>query len=133
MEESEVIKYQEWERSIDENGGAPGFCALVHASASANRQSIARWGLDWNRMGGASGIAGSGKPELDAIFLDHIDGIEFFTRMSRQICDVWEVDATGLWIESHEGWLICRSPIPSSRLRLIARDLPPRSSGWRSC
>lgn len=81
--------------------------------------------LDWNRMGAAQGIAGSRSPELDAVFLDHFEGIEFFTHMSRQPCDVWEVDVAGLWIEKHEDWLIHRSPIAPDRLRLVAQDLPP--------
>ena len=101
-----------------------GSGVLAHATATVNRDSIAEWGLDWTRMGAAQGIAGSYKPELDAVFLDHIEGIEFFTHMSRQPCDVWEVDVTGLWIEKHEDWLIHRSPIALGRLRLVAQDLP---------
>lgn len=98
----------------------------AHATAAANRESIIEFGLDWNRMGVAQGIAGSRRPELDAVFLDHVETIEFFTRMSRQPCDVWEVDVTGLWLEKDEGWLIHRSPIVPDRLRLIESDLPPR-------
>jgi hypothetical protein len=98
----------------------------AHATAAANRESIIEFGLDWNRMGVAQGIAGSRRHELDAVFLDHVETIEFFTRMSRQPCDVWEVDVTGLWLEKDEGWLIHRSPIVPDRLRLIESDLPPR-------
>jgi hypothetical protein len=130
MATDDVTDFQKWEQSIRDNGGAVGIGTLAHATASANRESILRWGLDWKRMGDARGIAGSGQPELEAVFLDHVDGIEFFTRMSRQPCDVWEVDVTGLWIEIHEDWLIHRSPIASSRLRLLATDLPPRDRRW---
>jgi hypothetical protein len=122
---------EKWSRSIDENGGAFGIGMLAHATASANRASIIQWGLDWERMAGSSGIAGSGSPELEAVFLDHVERVEFFTGMSRVPCDVWEVDATGLWIERHESWLVHRAPIPSARLRLIAKDVPPRSRDWQ--
>ena len=34
--------------------------------------------------------------------------------------DVWSVDVSGLRIEVNEdGFLLCRSPIPPSRLRLV--------------
>jgi hypothetical protein len=124
--EDESTEFQRWEGSIIDNGGAIGFGTLAHATASTNRESILQWGLDWRRMGVAPGIAGSSQPELEAVFLDHVEAIEFFTRMSRQPCDVWEVDVDGLWIEMHDDWMVHRSPIPPSRLRLIAQDLPPR-------
>jgi hypothetical protein len=78
-------------------------------------------------MGIAPGIAGSSTFELEAIFLDHIESISFFTAMSRLPCDVWEVDVRGLWIEEYEGWLIHTNPINPDRLRLLKSDLPPRT------
>jgi hypothetical protein len=39
-----------------------------HATFAANRESIARHGLDWTRMAG-SGIAGSRDPEAEGVFL----------------------------------------------------------------
>jgi hypothetical protein len=130
MASDDLTDFQKWEGSILDFGGAIGFGTLAHATASANRKSNMKWGLDWKRMANARGIAGSGQPELEAVFLDHLDGIDFFTAMSRQPCDVWEVDVTGLWIEMHEDWLIHRSPITPDRLRLIAKDLPPRTREW---
>ena len=130
MDKYEVI--ERWSQAIDDQGGAVGVCALAHATASANRESILKWGLDWRRMGVAPGIAGSSRPEQEAVFLDYVERVNFFTRMSRRITDVWEVDATGLWIERHEGWLIHRAPIPPDRLRLIAEDLPPGNDDWYS-
>jgi hypothetical protein len=104
---------------------------LAHATASANRGSIAEWGLDWNRMGPAPGIAGRREPELPAVFLDHVSSIGFFTGMSRLVCDVWEVNVEGLWLEDYDGWIIHRHPIEPRRLRLISSDLPPRTArGW---
>ena len=123
---------ERWLDAIEEHGGAVGIGVLAHATASDNRASIAQWGLDWRRMGGSPGIVGSGSPELEAVFLDHIERVDFFTAMSRCPCDVWEVDAVGLWIEVHEGWLIHRAAIPPSRLRLIAQDVPTGSGDWRS-
>jgi hypothetical protein len=108
-------------------GGGFGGGALAHATASANRASILQWGLDWKRMGIAPGIAGSSRYELDAVFLDHIETISFFTGMSRLPCDVWEVDARGLWLEEFEGWIIHKQPISPDRLRLSKTDLPPRT------
>jgi hypothetical protein len=109
------------------NGGNLGHGSLAHATASANRESIREWGLDWKRMGIASGIAGSLRFELDAVFLDHIHGVHFFTGMSRLPCDVWEVDVRGLWIEEYEGWLIHKQPISPDRLRLSKTYLPPQN------
>lgn len=123
--EDKFGEFEKWHESPEEEGGTLGVGTLAHATASANRDSILRFGLDWSRMGAAPGIAGSRGPELDAVFLDYIERIGFFTRMSRQPCDVWGVDVEGLWIERYEGWLIHRSRIPPSRLHLLAQDLPP--------
>lgn len=104
---------------------------LAHATASANRASISEWGLDWNRIGPAPGIAGRLEPELPAVFLHHVSSIGFFTGMSRLVCDVWEVNVEGLWLEDYEGWIIHRHPIEPGRLRLMRADLPPRTArGW---
>jgi hypothetical protein len=81
-------------------------------------------------MDTAPGIAGSIRPELEAVFLDDVTGIAFFTGMSRLPTDVWEVDVRGLWIEIYEGWLIHRSPIAADRIHLIAEDVPPKSREW---
>jgi len=76
-------------------------------------------------MGLAPGIAGSSQPEQEAVFLDYIERVEFFTRMSREPCDVWNVDVSGLLIEEYEGWMIHRGPIGPERLTLALADLPP--------
>jgi hypothetical protein len=81
-------------------------------------------------MDTAPGIAGSIRPELEAVFLDDVTGIAFFTGMSRLPTDVWEVDVRGLWIEIYEGWPIHRSPIAADRIHLIAEDVPPKSREW---
>ena len=94
---------------------------MFHATATQNRQSILRYGLDWRQMGTAPGIAGSPKPELAAVFLcESRDEIGFFTSMSRLPADVWAVRVDGLWVESGpDGWIILPEPVPPERLRLL--------------
>jgi hypothetical protein len=101
---------------------------LIHFSASANRESIRQWGLDWRRMGAAPGIAGSTRPELPVVFLDEPGLGGIFRTMGRTVTDMWAVDVTGLWIESGpDGWYVHGNPISPARLRLAEADLPPRS------
>jgi len=110
-----------------------GWGEMFHATASVNRQSIVRHGLDWRRMGAAPGIAGSARPELPAVFVcDSRDEIGFFLLMARTPADVWAVDAQGLWIENGpNGWWIISQPIEAARLTLIERDVT-HPSGWRA-
>jgi hypothetical protein len=101
---------------------------LFHVSAAANRESIARHGLDWRRMGAAAGVAGSPTPEVAAIFLADDWSVDFFLQMAYKVSDVWAVDVTGLWLEGGpDGWYIVPQPIPASRLRLARTDVP---GGW---
>jgi hypothetical protein len=94
---------------------------MFHATATQNRQSILRYGLDWRQMGTVPGIAGSPEPELAAVFLcESREEIGFFTQMSRLPADVWAVRVDGLWVESGpDGWLIVPEPVPPERLRLV--------------
>lgn len=105
----------------------PGRGLMFHATASANRESVLRHGLDWRRMGAAPGIAGSTGPELPAVFLcDSRDDVGFFLGMARVPTDVWAVDVAGLWVESGpSGWWIISRPIGPERLTLDERDRPP--------
>ena len=72
---------------------------LAHASSKLNRQSIEEFGLDWDRMGAAPGIAGSRDAELPGVFLDHPECISFFNGMPDESPDVWLVEARDLWLE----------------------------------
>ena len=94
---------------------------MFHVTATENRQSILRHGLDWRQMGTIAGIAGSREPELPAVFLcENRDEIGFFTEMSRLPADVWAVRVDGLWVESGpDGWIILPEPVPPERLRLL--------------
>lgn len=103
----------------------PGRGEMFHATAAVNRESIARHGLDWRRMGAAPGIAGSTQPELPAVFVcDTLFDVGFFVRMARSPTDVWSVRVDGLWVETGpDGWWIINQPIVPERLRLVARDV----------
>jgi len=56
---------------------------MFHVSSVRNRESIQAHGLDWTRMSGAWGIAGSRQPDVGGIFLspDHFTA-QFFVRMN---------------------------------------------------
>ena len=105
----------------------PGMGEVFHVTAVGNRGSISRHGLDWHRMGAASGIAGSAEPELAAVFVcDSREDAGFFTAMARSPSDVWAVRAEGLWIENGpNGWQLITEPVGRDRLRLADRDVPP--------
>ena len=94
---------------------------MFHVTATENRQSILRHGLDWRQMGTTAGIAGSREPELPAVFLcENRDETGFFTQMSRLPADVWAVRVDGLWVETGpHGWIIVSEPVPPERLRLL--------------
>lgn len=114
-----------------------GGCVLVthgttflHVSASANRESIERHGLDWSRMGRARGIAGSTRPEVEGIFLCPddvtVDWFLGFDSVGGPV-DVWAVagvDPADL-VTSPEGYEYVPRPIPRSQLTLHRRDAHP--------
>lgn len=101
---------------------------LFHVTATANRESIRRHGLDWRLMGEAPGIAGSPTPELPAIFLcDDREDADFFVHMARVPVDIWTIRVDGLWLESGpDGWRLVAAPIEPERVGLVATDIPPR-------
>jgi hypothetical protein len=98
----------------------------VHATAAANRESIRRHGLDWNRMGSAPGLAGSTRPELPAIFVcEDLDDVGFLLHMAQVPTDIWSVDVDEIWLENGpSGWEVISHPIPAARLTLLVRDIP---------
>ncbi len=68
---------------------------MFHVSSASNRESIQAHGLDWTRMSGTRGIAGSRHPEVEGIFLspDHFTA-QFFVRINNTggPVDIWAVD-----------------------------------------
>ena len=91
-------------------------------SASVNRESILAHGLDSRRMRGALGIAGSRSAEAEGAFLARgLAEAHWFASFGAVTpVDVWSVDVSGLRVEVHdEGFLLCRTPIPPHRLRLL--------------
>ncbi|WP_046732987.1 hypothetical protein [Streptomyces humi] len=105
--------------------------ALFHVSSVLNRQSIARHGLDWTRMGAARGIAGSRRPEVEGIFVCRDEEeAKFFFRINNTggLVDLWSVD--GVVEESlrdnGNGFFYHPGRIPAARVRLVRSDIPPR-------
>lgn len=99
--------------------------SMYHVSASANRESIFKYGLDWHRMGSTPGVAGSRKPELPGIFLQEHEDDDFFAQMARTATDMWRVNVEGLWIESGpSGWWFVAHPIDPDRLELLPVRYP---------
>jgi hypothetical protein len=112
---------------------------LYHVSSSLNRASIAEHGLDWRRMGGEPGIAGSPVAEHDGVFLaGDLNECGWFVRMGKPrhaSLDVWEITLDhdfDLYREKTRGDLPCEvihgylcwmEQIPPVRLRLVERDL----------
>jgi hypothetical protein len=105
---------------------------LFHVSSSRNRQSITANGLDWTRIGAVTGIAGSRGPEQHGCFLcldEH--EVNRFIRMNNTggPVDVWAVDGIDErdLVESPEGHLYLPRRIPPECLRLVRRDVSPRT------
>jgi hypothetical protein len=109
-----------------------------HVSSSRNRESIQRHGLDWKRMQGQRGVAGSDGPERAGVFLaSDLWTAEWFVQMSRtkhQSVDIWEVtlphdvdlDAeeppAGLPYGVMDGFMHTTEPVPPDRVRLLRAD-----------
>jgi hypothetical protein len=93
---------------------------MYHVTSVENRSSIEQWGLDWDRMGSAPGVAGSLKPEAPGIWLSEHPGDDFFVNMAHHAVHEWEVDVTGLWLELRpQGWWFTSERISPDRLRLL--------------
>jgi hypothetical protein len=107
-----------------------------HATRSANRESIDRFGLDWRRMGDVPGIAGSLRPEREGVFVcRRLQGAYWFADMPRDdVTDIWAVRLDGVWLEADGGggvdidWALCPQPIPRADIELRQADI---ASGTR--
>jgi hypothetical protein len=94
---------------------------MFHVTATANRSSILKAGLDVELMT-VSGIAGSAAPEASGIQLvAHLDEAWWFASFpTHDEVDIWDVNTDGLQLrQTHEGW-IALNPISPERLRLVA-------------
>ena len=101
-----------------------------HVTSSLNRASILRFGLDWDRMQAARGIAGSTAPEQHGCFLCLHEGeVEWFVGMNNTggPVDVWEVRGVdpGQLVESPEGHMFLPERISAARLTLTQKDVAP--------
>jgi hypothetical protein len=107
--------------------------AYRHVTSSRNRPSIARYGLDWTRMGAAPGIAGSRRPEVEGCFLcvEEFED-EWFIKMNNTggPVDVWEVGgvAPDELVESPNGHTYLPRKIGPGDVRLVRRDIPAPES-----
>jgi hypothetical protein len=108
---------------------------LFHVTSALNRESILASGLDWTRMGAASGIAGSSMPEEEGVFLCRDESeADFFVRGNNTggPVDVWVV--TGIreeqLITTDTGFGYFPAPIPRSQVILAEwqRDEPAPAS-----
>ncbi|WP_329286621.1 hypothetical protein [Streptomyces sp. NBC_00691] len=104
---------------------------FLHVSSVLNRQSIARHGLDWSRMGAARGIAGSRRPEVEGIFVCRgEEDAEFFLQINNTggPADLWSVDGIdeGLLLDNGNGFVYLPDRIPATRVRLVRSDVPPQ-------
>ncbi|MFF0095939.1 hypothetical protein ACFYSF_39330 [Streptomyces canus] len=81
---------------------------LFHVSSVLNRQSIARHGLDWTRMGAAPGI--------------------FQINNTGGPVDLWSVDGIDeeLLLDNGNGFVYLPGRIPAARVRLVRSDVPPQ-------
>jgi hypothetical protein len=96
---------------------------LFHVTSVLNRESILAHGLDWTRMGAASGIAGSSAPEEAGVFLCRDEGeAGFFVGMNNTggPVDVWSVTGIGehQLITTGSGFSYFPAWIPNSQVTL---------------
>ena len=108
-----------------------------HVTSVLNRESISEHGLDWTRMGAASGIAGSQVPEEQGIFLCSDYDLPFFLRINNTggPVDVWGVDGVDdtLLEDNGNGFFYVPERVPASRISLLQQDVPEqdfRSGGF---
>ncbi|MFJ9566349.1 hypothetical protein ACIRQQ_40735 [Streptomyces fuscichromogenes] len=104
---------------------------FLHVSSVLNRRSIARHGLDWTRMGAARGIAGSGRPEVEGIFVCRgEEEADFLLRLNNTggPVDLWSVDDIdeGLLLDNGNGFVYLPGRIPAAQVRLVRPDIPPQ-------
>jgi hypothetical protein len=114
---------------------------FFHVTSSLNRDSIARYGLDWRRMGATHGVAGvqgvPARPEAEGIFLcrDDWTEVQWFAEMAidagHGCVDVWEVqlpsDATFVAYDGSPGYEYYPESIPPEAMSLIQADWSPKS------
>ncbi|MDT4976972.1 MAG: hypothetical protein QOG98_2730 [Pseudonocardiales bacterium] len=87
-------------------------------------------GLDWTRMGAARGIAGSGRPEEDGVFLSRSEfDVGYFveTNNTGGPVDVWAVDGIDehLLATSGNGYEYYPAPVPPQQLTLVKQAAEP--------
>jgi hypothetical protein len=107
---------------------------MFHVSSVRNRGSIQRHGLDVSRMGAAPGIAGSGRPEADGIFLCSDESTaDWFVHINNTggPVDLWQVDGVDAdqLVGNGNGFFYLPGQIPVDRITLVQQDLTACPSG----
>ena len=103
---------------------------MFHVTSMRTRDSIARFGLDWSRMGPAPGVAGAGAPEVEGIFVcpDESD-VDFFVHLntSGAPVDVWAIDGVDPreLIEADNGFAFLPRRVAPEDLTLVSQALTP--------
>ena len=110
----------------------PDTSNFPHVSSVLNRESIAKHGLDWTRMGAAPGIAGSSRPEVDGVFICRgEDEARFFLRINNTggPVDLWPVDGVDeeLLTDNGSGFVYLPRRVPATRVRLVRSDVHPQA------
>ncbi len=109
---------------------------LFHVTSVLNRESIRAHGLDWTLMGAAPGIAGSGSPETDGVFLcpSEFDA-GFFVQINNTggPVDVWAVDGIDEkeLVTTVNGFSYFPARVPAHQLTLVSRGLEERPAVGR--
>ena len=109
---------------------------LFHVTSVQNRESIRAHGLDWTLMGAAPGIAGSGSPEAEGVFLcpSEFDA-GFFVQINNTggPVDVWAVDGIDEeeLITTVNGFSYFPGRIPAHQITLLSLALEERAPTGR--
>ncbi len=116
--------------------GVSDLPSFFHVSSVLNRESIAKYGLDWTRMGAAPGIAGSSRPEAEGVFICRgEDEAQFFLSINNTggPVDLWSVDGVdeGSLTDNGSGFVYLPSRIPADRVRLVRTDIRNRAQADR--
>lgn len=105
---------------------------LFHVTSVLNRESIRAHGLDWTLMGAAPGIADSGSPEAEGVFLCPSEcDAGFFMQINNTggPVDVWAVDGIDEeeLITTMNGFSYFPGRIPAHQITLLSRALEERA------
>jgi hypothetical protein len=101
---------------------------VFHISASVNRESIRRHGLDNRYMGAAPGVFGIRELHGFQIYVCEWDHIWLVGHRATFPTDLWAVRSDREVLKvSGTGVSYLEGPVPPEALRLVLSDIPPMS------